>query len=175
MNSISALLKSTASFHLSYCSTSQQHMALVTLPPHKQVGSRTLRPPADPRPLVSSSCLLCRLIPPSGVEVWEGWAGPRSSYFLGGGGLAAKSCPTLATPWAGACQAPLSLGFSRQEHWGGWPFPSPLAFLLYSYWGKRFTHYLFSRNSGNLSPALSPSTRSSHLIVWSSPKLTGQK
>ena len=33
----------------------------------------------------------------------------------GGGGLVAKSCPTLATPWTVACQAPLSVGFSRQE------------------------------------------------------------
>ena len=24
-----------------------------------------------------------------------------------------------------ACQAPPSMGFSRQEHWSGWPFPSP--------------------------------------------------
>ena len=24
-----------------------------------------------------------------------------------------------------AHQAPLSMGFSRQEHWSGWPFPSP--------------------------------------------------
>ena len=24
-----------------------------------------------------------------------------------------------------ACQAPLSMGFSRQEHWSGLPFPSP--------------------------------------------------
>ena len=36
-----------------------------------------------------------------------------------------KSCPTLATPWTGACQAPLSMGFSRQEYWSGLPFPSP--------------------------------------------------
>ena len=32
-----------------------------------------------------------------------------------GGGLVAKSCWTLATPWTVACQAPLSIGFSRQE------------------------------------------------------------
>jgi len=32
---------------------------------------------------------------------------------------------TLATPWTVACQAPLSMGFSRQEHWSGLPFPSP--------------------------------------------------
>ena len=30
------------------------------------------------------------------------------------------------TPWMAAHQAPLSLGFSRQEHWGGLPFPSPV-------------------------------------------------
>jgi len=42
-----------------------------------------------------------------------------------GGGLVAKSCPTLATPWIVACQAPLSMVFSRQEYWSGLPHPSP--------------------------------------------------
>ena len=40
-------------------------------------------------------------------------------------GLFTKSCPTLATPWTGARRAPLPMGFSRQEHWSGLPFPSP--------------------------------------------------
>ena len=40
-------------------------------------------------------------------------------------GLVAKLCPTLVTPWTGARQAPLSMGFSRQEYWSGLPFPSP--------------------------------------------------
>ena len=31
-----------------------------------------------------------------------------------------------ATPYTAAHQAPLSLGFSRQEHWSGLPFPSPM-------------------------------------------------
>ena len=31
-----------------------------------------------------------------------------------------------ATPWTTAHQAPPSLGFSRQEHWSGLPFPSPM-------------------------------------------------
>ena len=31
----------------------------------------------------------------------------------------------FATPWTVACQAPLSLEFSRQEYWSGLPFPSP--------------------------------------------------
>ena len=42
-----------------------------------------------------------------------------------GGGLVTKLCPTLVTPWTVACQAPLSMGFSRQEYWSGLPFLSP--------------------------------------------------
>ena len=30
----------------------------------------------------------------------------------------------FATPWTVACQAPLSMRFSRQEYWGRLPFPS---------------------------------------------------
>ena len=37
----------------------------------------------------------------------------------------AQSCPTLATPWTAAYQAPPFMGFSRQEYWGGVPLPSP--------------------------------------------------
>ena len=37
--------------------------------------------------------------------------------------LVTKSCLTLATPWTIACQAPLSVGFSREEYWSGLPFP----------------------------------------------------
>ena len=36
-----------------------------------------------------------------------------------------RSCPTLCDPRDGSHQAPPSLGFSRQEHWSGLPFPSP--------------------------------------------------
>ena len=39
--------------------------------------------------------------------------------------LVAKLCPALATPWTVAHQAPLSMGFPRQEYWSGLPFPSP--------------------------------------------------
>ena len=42
-----------------------------------------------------------------------------------GGGLVAKSCLILVTPWTVACQAPLSMGFSWQEYWNGLLFPSP--------------------------------------------------
>ena len=43
----------------------------------------------------------------------------------GGGGVVAQSCPTLANPWTVACQAPLSMGFPRQEFWGALTFSSP--------------------------------------------------
>ena len=44
---------------------------------------------------------------------------------FGGGGLVATLCPNLVTSWTVAYQAPLSMGFSRQEYWSGLPFPSP--------------------------------------------------
>ena len=37
-----------------------------------------------------------------------------------------QSCLTLCDPIDPAHQAPPSLGFSRQEHWSGLPFPSPM-------------------------------------------------
>ena len=38
----------------------------------------------------------------------------------------------LATPWTAASQAPLSMGFSRQEYWSGVPFHSPLFSLIFA-------------------------------------------
>ena len=44
----------------------------------------------------------------------------------------------LATPWTAAYQAPLSMGFSRQEYWSGVSLPSPLLLLtLIYYWYAR--------------------------------------
>ena len=34
-------------------------------------------------------------------------------------------CDSFAIPWTVACQAPLSMGFPRQEYRSGLPFPSP--------------------------------------------------
>ena len=50
---------------------------------------------------------------------------PGKDINGGCGGSVAKSCLTLVIPWTVACQAPLSMGFSRQEYWSGLPFPSP--------------------------------------------------
>ena len=36
-----------------------------------------------------------------------------------------QSCPTLCDPWTIAHQAPLCMGFFRQEYWSGLPFAAP--------------------------------------------------
>ena len=51
---------------------------------------------------------------------------------MGGGdgsGLVAKSHPPLATPRIVACEAPLTMGCSRQEYGTGLPFPPPRSLL----------------------------------------------
>ena len=53
-------------------------------------------------------------------QLADGWATrfnfqDHSEPGREGSGLVAKSCPTLATPWTVACQAPLSMGFSSKN------------------------------------------------------------
>ena len=51
--------------------------------------------------------------------------GETQSPFLTLYVLVAKQCPAPTTPWTTACQASLSMGFSRKEYWSGLPFPPP--------------------------------------------------
>ena len=46
-------------------------------------------------------------------QCMPGCSSSQSSHFL-----------LFATPWTVASQAPLSVGFPRQEYWSGLPFPS---------------------------------------------------
>ena len=68
----------------------------------------------------------------------------------------------FGTPWTVAHQAPLSMGFSRQEYWSGVPLPSPQVSLgeskypsrgqgIANFPGKNFLH---SRNIGDILPGL---------------------
>ena len=47
------------------------------------------------------------------------------------------------TPWTAAYQAPLSMGFSRQEYWSGVPLPSLMLKLKLQYFG----HLIRTANS----------------------------
>ena len=58
-------------------------------------------------------------------RVFWGWRYTFKPLQSQDGGLVAKSCPTLVTPWTVAHQALLSMEFSRQEYWSGLPFPPP--------------------------------------------------
>ena len=59
----------------------------------------------------------------------------------------------FAISWTVACQAPLSMDFSRQEHWSGLPFPSPvdlptwvscIAGRFFTIWSPREAHQFSS-------------------------------
>ena len=48
---------------------------------------------------------------------WDSDAQLMTSCLRGGCCLVSTSCPALETPWTVACQALLSVGFSKQENW----------------------------------------------------------
>ena len=60
----------------------------------------------------------------------------------------------LATPWTLVHQAPLSMGFPRQEYWSGLPFPSPrdlpdpgIKLMFSALAGRFFTTFLSHQES----------------------------
>ena len=64
----------------------------------------------------------------SGSKNVTRWSVLESSVLIWGMNmkvLASQSCPTLCNPMDRAHQAPLSMGFSRQECWSGLPFSHP--------------------------------------------------
>ena len=50
---------------------------------------------------------------------------PRGWVSRAGGAQSLSHVQLFVTPWTIACQAPLSMGFSRQGYWSGLPCPSP--------------------------------------------------
>ena len=60
--------------------------------------------------------------------MWEAWVKSLGREDPLEEGLAAhSSILAWEIPWTAAYQAPLSMGFSRQEHWSGVPLPSPMS------------------------------------------------
>ena len=50
---------------------------------------------------------------------------PPYTSLPGRHALSLSHVQLFVTPWAVACQAPLSMGFPRQEYWDGLPLPPP--------------------------------------------------
>ena len=46
----------------------------------------------------------------------------------------------LATPWTGAYQAPLSMGFARQDYWSGLPYVYKFIYICLSKNRSKYTH-----------------------------------
>ena len=59
-------------------------------------------------------CIIC--------VIWKGGAFHIEGMYAC---LVAQLCQLFATPWTVVRQALLSMGFSRQEHWNGLPYPPP--------------------------------------------------
>ena len=60
-----------------------------------------------------------------GVSCGHSEHGAKALSVAGFCCLVTQSSDSFTTPWTVACQAPLSVGFSRQKCWSGLPFPSP--------------------------------------------------
>ena len=109
--------------------------------------SQGSRPPVISELLVSRSCLHHGAVPqrsplPCSTDAWDHGAvlltqhvlmhrllsSPSYVFSLSFTWSEVKSLSRVwlfATPWTAARQAPLFMGFSRQEYWSGLPFPSP--------------------------------------------------
>ena len=74
--------------------------------------------PSSPKSCIYWPCVL---------PLWSRFSelSPRLQYILCICAKLRQSCPTLCDPVDCAPQAPLSVGFSRQEYWSGLPGPSP--------------------------------------------------
>ena len=71
------------------------------------------------------------------------------------------------TPWTAACQAPLSMGFARQEYWSGVPLPSPKVAILLSKTRKKLNLGKLTKMKINVSKSLL------FYCLWTQWKLNG--
>ena len=55
----------------------------------------------------------------------ESWRKSMAVLLCSGADLVSKSCPAVVTPQTVTHQAPLSMGFPKQEYWSGLPLLFP--------------------------------------------------
>ena len=81
------------------------------------------------------------------------------------------SCPTLLTLWTIGLQAPLSMKFSGQERWSGWPWP-PLGDLPDS--EVEHTSLMSPELAGRSLPLVSPGKPQSARLICLLPRSAGR-
>ena len=69
--------------------------------------------------LFTPFCLLCAL------ELWPKYLRQFSLIVLKHAVLCRSVTSASETLWTVVSQAPVTAGFSQEEYWSGWPFPSP--------------------------------------------------
>ena len=113
--------------HCTWAAPSNPHLR--PLHTNSSVHNKLICPPR-PQPQALSSLRVLRLRERQGHHQAKPTFIPSSSSRLTAPLLLLLSrfsrVQLCATPETAAHQAPLSLGFSRQEHWSGLPFPSPM-------------------------------------------------
>ena len=108
---------------------------LIIFFPNLQRVSSSARPSKTPSLIQPLACLifLCILRDPTFTFLYHLPYGIKTLCVCRGrgGGVGEYVCPTLCcielfvTSWTVAQQAPLSMGFPKQEYWSGLPLPSP--------------------------------------------------
>ena len=91
--------------------------------PHRRQPTRLPRPRDSPGSLVPG-ILQARTLEWVVISVSNAWKQKVKVMSL-------SHVQPLATPWTAAHQAPLSMGFSRQEYWSVLPLPSLIYTLVY--------------------------------------------
>ena len=111
-------------------------------------------------------CDCCRLFSSPGKTGHLGMSKmyfPKAHTLTWRWNVCALSCVWLfATPWTVASQAPLSMGFSRQEYWSGLPFPSPMHACMLS----RVDHVRLYATPWTAAHQAPPSTGFSRQEYW---------
>ena len=106
-------------------STTLRQKGSLSWPPHFREPCFGL-PLATPLPMKQRVHRAKLLHPPSAVpcsapRLYSGWKGESVGHSV---------MSNFGTTWTVACQAPLSVGFPRQEYWSGESFPSPVDIFL---------------------------------------------
>ena len=84
-------------------------------------------PPGDiPHSGIEPASFICPALAGRFFTTSETWEAQNIHTAAAAAAASLQSCPTLCDSIDGSLPGFPSLGFSRQEHWSGLPFPSPM-------------------------------------------------
>ena len=116
-----------------------KNMIFILLTAKSRQSCPTLCDPIDGSPPVSSvpGILQARTLEWVAISFSNAWKWKVKGKLL-------SRVRLLATPWTAAYQAPLPMGFSRQEYWSGVPLPSLIFVLI---WCKCFSKISYKNSA----------------------------